>query len=236
MIDYFLVENPLTKDRGDCFARVVRKQSITREQLIKDCCGRGSSLTEAEVRAVFCTLEDVILEHLEEGHNINTPLCHISPSISGVFSSEDDRFDRARHQVNFNIKEGTLLRKRKARCKFRKKRSTPYRPLLYTFVNHSTGDRNKVATPGGIGKIDGAKLKLNLNYPEDGIYWVAKDRTETKVEIIVTNTDSRLMFQIPDLPPGEYTLYVKKHARNANTACTGYLYESIEVVGDSHGR
>jgi hypothetical protein len=72
------------------------------------------------------------------------------------------------------------------------------------------------------GTYGSARLSFDPADPEQGVYFVAVDGTETKVEVIGHNRPSNLTFIIPQtLAAGDYTVLVK--SKTGNTAKEGKL-------------
>ena len=91
-IKYALFPNHLTSDPDDYMAVVQDQTSKTKEDLIDEMIGRGSTVTKAEALSVLEEFEAAVEEALSEGHSINTPLFRIGASIQGVFEGESDGF------------------------------------------------------------------------------------------------------------------------------------------------
>lgn len=74
----------------------------------------------------------------------------------------------------------------------------------------------------------GEELKFNPANAAEGIYFVAPDGTATKVDIIASRTEGRLMFSVPGtLATGSYTLEVRKGYGSTNIVVrTGSLQVS----------
>ena len=78
-IKYYLQPNPITPDPNDQSARVQSNKvhdvdSITREML-----RRGSTNTEADIRAVLNVFFEVVTEEVCDGNSVNLPLVNIRP-------------------------------------------------------------------------------------------------------------------------------------------------------------
>ena len=105
-LEYYLIPNHMTSDPDDYMAVSSNSDSYTMEDVYKQMTREGSTVTKAEALAVFEEITQAIAGILEEGHSIVTPLVNITSSVSGVFESEDDRFDPSRHEVRLNIGTG----------------------------------------------------------------------------------------------------------------------------------
>lgn len=110
-LKYALFDNPVTADPTDRMAVVQLDTTYSEDDVFARMVSRGSTVTRAEALSV---LEEYALavEQLlgEGGGSIATPLFVLTLSIVGVFTSEDDSFDPARHQVKICITPGVRLR------------------------------------------------------------------------------------------------------------------------------
>lgn len=230
-IKYYLQPNPITPDPNDQSARVISNQvhdvdSITREML-----RRGSTITEADVRAVLKVFFEVVTDEVAEGNNVNLPLVNIKPGISGVFSDATDSFDASRHIKKATVSSGILLTQKLNFANVEKVTQPQAAPALIQFTNVNTQTVNSILTPGGIGQIIGEELKYNPANVTEGIYFIASDGTATKVEIIASRTEGKLVFSIPStLVAGNYTLEVRKGYGSTNIVVrSGSLQEALQV-------
>ena len=230
-IKYYLQPNPITPDPNDQSARVISNQihdvdSITREML-----KRGSTITEADVRAVLKVFFDVVTDEVAEGNNVNLPLVNIKPGINGVFSDATDSFDPSRHIKKANVSSGILLTQKLTVAKVEKVTQATAAPALIQFTDVNTQNTNSILTPGGIAQVVGEELKFNPANVAEGIYFVAADGTATKVDVIASRTEGKLVFSIPStLVTGSYTLEVRKgYGTTTIVVRTGSLQEGLQV-------
>jgi hypothetical protein len=88
-----------------------------------------------------------------------------------------------------------------------------------------------VLTPGGMGKIEGHRLKFDPTDAAQGIFFIAADGTETQVAIVGRNKPADLMFMVPDtLTAGEYTLEVRAILPNRTDLRVGALEDPLVVA------
>ena len=230
-IKYYLQPNPITPDPNDQSARVISNQihdvdSITREML-----KRGSTITEADVRAVLKVFFDVVTDEVAEGNNVNLPLVNIKPGINGVFTNATDSFDPSRHIKKANVSSGILLTQKLNVAKVEKVTQATAAPALIQFTDVNTQNTNSILTPGGIAQVVGEELKYNPANAAEGIYFVAIDGTATKVDVIASRTEGKLVFSIPGtLVTGSYTLEVRKGYGTTNIVVrSGSLQDGLQV-------
>lgn len=230
-IKYCLQPNPITPDPNDQSARVISNQVHDLDSITKEMLKRGSTITEADIRAVLKVFFDVVTDEVSEGNNVNLPLVNIKPGINGVFTSAMDSFDSSRHIKKATVSSGILLTQKLNVAKVEKVTQAVAAPALLQFTDVNSQTTNSILTPGGIGQVVGEELKFNPANATEGIYFVATDGTATKADIIASRTEGKLMFSIPNsLALGNYTLEVRKGYGTANIVVrSGSLQDTLQV-------
>lgn len=229
-IKYYLQNNPITPDPNDCSARVVANQTLTAEEVIKEMLRRGSTITEADCQAVLKVFFDVVADEVAEGNSVNLPLVNIRPAVNGVFTSATDSFDPSRHIKKATVSTGTLLTQKMNAAKVEKILQAQTTPALIEYADINSQTTNSILTAGGIGQIVGEELKFNPANAAEGIFFTATDGTVTKVTVIANRTEGKLMFSIPALAAGSYTLEVRKGYGTTNVVVrSGSLQDALQV-------
>ncbi len=230
-IKYYLQPNPITPDPNDQSARVISNQVHDLNSIIFEILRRGSTVTEADANAVLKLFFEVVSDEVAEGNSVNLPLVNIRPGISGVFSNLTDSFDGSRHIKKANVTAGVLLNEKLAAAKVEKVVQATAAPALIQFLDVNTQNTNSILTPGGIGQIIGEELKFNPDAAAEGIYFVAADGRATKVDVLASRTEGKLVFSIPaTLAAGSYILEVKKGYGTTNLVTrSGSLQDALQV-------
>ncbi len=231
-IKYYLQPNPITPDPNDQSARVVSNQVHDVESITKEMLRRGSTITEADVRAVLKVFFEVVTDEVAEGNNVNLPLVNIKPGIGGVFSNATDSFDPSRHFKKANLSAGVLLNEKMSFAVAEKITQPLAAPVLIEFSDINSQTTNSILTRGGIGQIIGEELKFNPSNALEGIYFIAANNTATKVNIVASRTEGKLVFSIPStLTPGSYTLEVRKgYGTTTPVVRSGSLADTLQVT------
>jgi hypothetical protein len=231
MIKYFLQLNPITTDPNDQSARIMSNATLSLQDIVTLATKRGTSLTETDLSAAANLLFDVISDEVANGNNITLPLVNIRPSIKGVFTSAADSFDSSRHIKRASLSAGPLLTSNMQDAKVEKLTSQLPSPILVEFLDVNSATTNSLLTPGGIGSITGEELKYNPDNATEGIFLVpASGGDTTKIAVVATRTEGRLIFSIPTgLQSGSFTLEVRKGYGANSTLRTGSLNEMLEV-------
>ncbi len=230
-IYYYLQPNPITPDPNDQSARIAATGVLTMEDIVQRAKMRGTTLTETDLRAASNLINETICFALMDGYHVNTPLANYKPAVNGVFTSATDSFDASRHTKKATISQGVMLVDFMERATVEKVLQPQPMPTLVEYFDINTQTANAKLTPGGIGQIVGEELKFNAANAAEGIFIVSSTGTATKVAVIATRTEGKLMFSIPDgLAAGNYTLEVRRGYGNAGTIRVGALADTVQVV------
>lgn len=230
-IKYYLQPNPITPDPNDQSARVVANAVLDMDGVIKAMLRQRPGLSEADLRAAVSLFFEVVSDEIANGNHVNLPLVNIKPSISGVFTSITDSFDSSRHVKRATVSNGLLLQQKMQQATVEKIKQALPSPVLLEFSDVNTGTINSKLTPGGIGMVIGEELKFNPEGADEGIFLVKEGGNATKVTVLATRTEGKLMFSIPaNLKAGSYLLEVRRAYTNANAIRTGSLLDTLTVA------
>ena len=231
VLTYALFENHLTSDPNDYMAVTTNAISLGQDAVVQLMLKRGSTLTETDILAVLKMEREVICEQAAMGNSITTPLFNLSMSIKGVFNGADDTYDPARHSIKLNLTPGTELRNAVALIKTRKVRAEKVSPIIDRIVDAATGSVNDQLSSGGLAVLRGCYLKYDAADPLQGIFFIATDNTEIRVEVISLNKPGELHFQAPALATGEYRVEVRAIIKGRKEISAGILGAAVTVVG-----
>lgn len=229
-IQYALQPNPITPDPNDRTAKVSPRESLTLDDVIKRMLRRGTMVTETDMLATLKLFFDVVTDEIADGSAVNLPLVNLKPSIKGVFKDANDTYDSSRHKITAASSPGLLLNKKLSTSKTEKIASSLPGPTLNAFEDINTQSHDAVITPGGIGKIVGEELKFIAAQADEGVFFIDSEGEETRVTIIASLTEGQIMFMIPQLPVGDYTLEVRRAYTSARSIRRGTL-DHILTVG-----
>jgi hypothetical protein len=217
MLQYHTVDNLMTPAPNDYMAQTVNVRSYNEPQIVEQMLRRGTSLTKTDLLAVNQLRTEVILDLLADGAAVNTSLCNISPSISGVFEGATDSFDASRHKVNINIYANTATRDAAKRIKVEKVQVADPSPYIVEAKDVVSGTVNETLTPGGILELRGSRLKFAAANPANGLFLIPETGGEIRMEVIAENKPARLMALLPaQLAAGTYYAEVRTTVSQGN--------------------
>ncbi|WOO41508.1 DNA-binding domain-containing protein [Rubellicoccus peritrichatus] len=200
-IKYALYENQLTADAGDFYARTKPIASKDFDGLVERMMEQGSTITEADVRAVLLEAIRAVKSLLLDGQRINiNGLVHIWPSIKGRFDGDVDSYDASRHELNLNTTaDRGLIDELRTAAVLEKDTVLEASPQLRRYVDNASGSVNATMTPGMIGQITGKLLDFDQVQADEGLFLIdALTDVETKVAYIQKNTATDTVFLVPD--------------------------------------
>ena len=239
MLKYSLRENLLTADPDDCMAQVQDVRSYSQDEVIDLMMRRGTTLTRADVAAVLHVYTEVVGELTADGSAVNTPLFNTSFSVSGVFASMSDSFDKARHTVSVNVNAGSALREAVKSVKTEKTEGAATGPYITEAADVVSGAVNSTLTAGGILRLTGSRLKFDAADVAQGVFLVPEGAGEAvRCGVVAENKPARVMVMIPaDIAHGTYYAEVRSrfmgNSQAGKTLKSGRFGKPLEVAAQS---
>jgi hypothetical protein len=181
------------------------------DEVIERMVDMGSTVGYADMLGVFELFRNVVCAMMGEGVNVNTPFVNFRSGIKGNFVTHLDTYDSTRHQIIPSVSPGKRLRAYfKHKIRATRIETVNRIPNLHEFIDHFSGKKNDTVTPGNVGSITGHRLKFDPENSLQGIFFIDKKGSETRIETISSNFPSRLSFHLPlSLQKGEYRLEVR---------------------------
>ncbi len=231
MINYSLHKNHLTNGADNYRAMVQSSRTVDLEGVIDKMIEHGSTITKPDALAVLEDFFTIVERLVLEGCSVLTPLANYSASIKGNFASQIDPFDSSRHRVETIVNPGQQLRRTvQSKAQVRRQEANRPQPKPLQYINPNNGDANNSLTPGGGAKLNGHRLGFDPADPKQGIFLVATDKRENRVEVVMKNTDRELIFLVPPgLTAGGYTMEVRAMFGQSNLRA-GALEETLAVT------
>lgn len=227
---YSLHPNNLTGE-GEVYRAVVQSSgTVNLESIIQRMVARGSTTTEADAYAALKDFFTIIQTLLLDGFRINTPMFNCGLTIKGNFDGPMDSFSPGRNWIEISMTPGVDLRRiTQGTVQTQKQLPGEARPRLLQFTDCNSGERNGKLTPGGMAQLLGDRLKFDPADPSQGIFFIAADNGESRVEVVGKNSSGELMFLIPaTLAAGDYNLVVRS-LTSQSTLRTG-IFEAVLTV------
>jgi len=231
-IHYVLRENKRTADPNDYYAVVVPTASVSQEEFLNRLASAGSTLNLADMLAFLQVFGTTMLQSLLNGETVVLGFANFSVSIRGVFNSAADTFDPSRgHTMMIQIEVGPVLRNPFTQQAVAQKQVAALpEPILVQYKNANTGELNATAKSGGLGQINGDKLKINVAAADEGVFFVPATGPALKVAAFTHNAGTNLAFQNPVLTAQNYTIEVR-HRFGGPTSALRIGTLPVQVMG-----
>ena len=227
---FHLIENQLTADPNDYMAVTTDAQVVGEEQIIENMISRGSTVTKAEAYSVIEEYSQALFDLLKNGHAIRTELFAIYPSVSGVFNSPSEGFSKNKHAIKLNIRPGKRLTDVIPAIVVERVDGVAVKPVLVSVTDLKTGTTNDTLTHGQIVSIRGSLLKIS-DHAEAGIFMINTAGEAIKMENVVKNKPTELLFFVPEsLPIGTYSLEIRTSYQNRKSVVTTRSDFDLTVV------
>jgi hypothetical protein len=229
-INYVLIKNHFTEIPDDYWARVQFLRSVGMEEVIDRIIKQGSTVNKPDILGVledfFCAIEDFVLL----GMRVCTPIANFGVGVKGRFDGLTDSFDPNRHRIVGRVQPGARFN-RTVREKARpvKQQPTKKNPHPQKLVDCASGSINDLLTPGRMAELEGHLLSFDPTDPVQGIFFLAEDDSETRVEIVGTIKPSGMSFEIPALTSGTYRLEVRAITYHNSEVRSGTLEAPLTV-------
>lgn len=172
-------------------------------------CRRPSSLSEETMIHAVSVYFEELAYLLCNGHAVANGYFTAQAYVKGVFDAIM-QFDPKRHDVVIEFRQGAMLRKMAASVKV-KVLGLAYRRVIDRVIDVASGSIDHNITPKQMLIVQGRKLKLAGSDPSVGIHFTNHHTGEVyqvPANTLAENHPTRLLFLVPDLPPGDYRLSV----------------------------
>ena len=210
MIKYALRENLLTAEPDDYMAQVTDAKAYTLDEVIDRMAKRGTTVTRTDLVAIMQLYGEECAAIVEEGGCLNTPLVNTSYSITGVFTGEDDSFDKSRHTLKLNVTPGTLLKEAVKKARTTKVESASTDPYITKVSDKVTLSTSEVKA-GSVMELLGSRLKFDAGDCEQGVFAVSSsDGKAYRCPVVIENKPARVIVLLDSaVPAGEFTVEVR---------------------------
>ncbi|MCB0212710.1 MAG: DUF4469 domain-containing protein [Anaerolineae bacterium] len=234
---YKLHPNPLAGDDKTYRAIVNFDDTWGLQKLIDKMEEAGSTLTRPDIVAVLAQLDQIIIEALLEGKQVNTGLILFTASIKGVFNGEDDVYNSTRHKLVLRVRPTAAFKEKiKVGARFKKVPASEPTPVVNIYRNLYNLGADTLLSPTHTAQVKGRNLLFDRSDARQGIFLVPQqngtpltDDTPIRIEEISRHTPGEIIFRVPDtLLPGQYKLEVKA-IFGTNDLRTGTLKKILTV-------
>ena len=203
-----LVKDAL-KGEGALRPRVVQTNNIDMK-LLMHYMANGTALEPADMRAAISRLSEALVFYLQQGGKVTTPFGTFHLSARGTYiDGETPRVETRNLGVNFRPASELLHSLRHSTKIVMEGRMGRQLPLITSVTNAEVDGQINAGRAGQMVKIQGDRLSFDRKDDETGVFLVAEDGTDHRMEVYTRAGSSQVDFKIAKVPVGAYTLEVR---------------------------
>lgn len=206
-----LYENLLTKDPNDYSGKVKITGTLRNAEIADRIVAERTEFRKETIVTILDMADQKKVEAIAEGKSLVDGVGQYLATVSGVFVGETDSFNPKKHSLRVSYTPGKLLQ---AALKNITANVRPGQvgPVINSITDSTTGLLNESLTPGGPAIITGSNILLKGEGDTIGVAFTSENGETQKVTLIVKNSISEIIFALPALEPGQYTLSVTTQA------------------------
>lgn len=233
-IRYRIIRSKLPANKDGYIAQVETRRTVPLDELAQEISLHGTTASKSDISLVFDHLRDEVTRALAKGEIVQTPLGTFYLVVEGTFLHGADEFDRKRHRLRIRVIPDEQLYSELYDVHMERAEGREIRPNPVNYIDVATGERRGRITPNDLGRVFGDELQFDPADPRQGAFFVAEDKTETRVRSVAINQPTQLVLLVPDLAPGRYKLAVRNAAEKSGELREGRLGGTL-VVGEADG-
>jgi len=231
MLKIFKRENNGFMGRKRYIFRSSNMAGFSQEDLVRKIAAANTTVTEADTLAVLNITKRIILDYVEQGYTVKTPIGTFYASASGTtddiwekFTPQDDTKD---HMIRFLYRPATDISDAVLKQTRFERASDNLKTLPHiTLIKNAAGNENSPVRAGDIIRIIGNYLEFDDTSSDEGVFLVHGDDSY-RLSYYTRNTAKSIEARIePAVPAGEYT-FVLKNTPTAKQVKTVYKKKFI---------
>jgi hypothetical protein len=215
-----LYPNYLPRVEGAYIARTDSEASLSIEQVCAALKNRGGFTGNYDdlveyVKQFF----DEAAYQICDGFSVNTGYFSVHPNVGGTFNAVSEGHDKAKHPISFRFRTLAPLRTLAEHIEVEIDGLAEVQGYIDEFIDVTTEALNETATPGGLFRISGHKIKVAGEESVCGVYFVSEADSTQEVKAaghLAENTSSKVIGVIPALAAGAWKVAVKTQFANSS--------------------
>jgi hypothetical protein len=220
---FYLIENHLTPEKGDYFAKVNSRKTKMIEDIADRIVSERTEYRKETIINIATMINDVKKEFLGGGNSVNDGFTLYEPVILGSFEGETN-FNETKNAcaINTRLTNDGLSILPQIKATYSGLTVDNGGAVIEKVVDSASGTSNELLTPGKVITITGKKIRI---VPQEGereqdcVIFENEDHGSTYVleDPIITNDPSKVVVQLPHLDHGTYKLTIKTVFSNNST-------------------
>lgn len=228
-VRFRIMQSNLPGQEDTYSASVIRRNTLTIDNLINRLVERGTEYRPETLRSAFDLIKREIYEAIDNGYNVDFDFGRVDITIGGAFVHPSDRFDADTHRLQPRLNPSPLMKQHVARLKgINDTYNASRNGLQLEYITDASlpipsgeaGNRNVISADfKGILSIYGRYIRISGDDPANGLAFHCQATGETyriPPQEIQFNTPSRLIiFPTFPLTEGTWTLTLTtQYSRN----------------------
>jgi hypothetical protein len=217
----WLRRNLLTKDvENDFVAEVSTAGSTLRNADIAARMVSGRSELRLEtILSILQSRDEIVREALANGSAVQDGCVRVAPRVAGTWVGVNHPFNPGEHKITLDVSPSSEMRATLETVGVEVLGEKDSGAFIGLVTDITTGKTDGSITPDEDIMVSGDKIKIA---PEDeaglGVFFVDAQGAETRLTRKLTeNMPKKLVFRVPPLTPGSYTLKLLTRFSNAGT-------------------
>lgn len=211
-----LYDNPLTERTNDYTAKPRNTGTLYNADIAARISRKNSEFKEDTILTILNLADKEKCYAVGEGKSVVDGVASYRVNIKGPFDGADAQFDPSIHSLGVTFATGKALRDiLDNEVQVAIHGVSPTGPVVNTVTDAATARSTSegstgsfTITSGGALTINGTNLKIQGDSEENGVYFVPATGEPVKVTVLISNSPSKLIVQMPTLADGRYTLRV----------------------------
>ena len=169
-VEYYLVKGGLDTLEGRYIARVDTSEPLQVDDMLRLMHRYNNTVSEEEAKGVIIVFQKTVEHYLLEGNSVDTGLVIVSPSVAGVFESEEDTFDESRHKIRVNARvKSDFVRAFRVEARTRMVEAPDGSPRPLSVLDMASGRSDGLVTLGGHVRLTGRRLRYLPENADAGV-------------------------------------------------------------------
>lgn len=197
-------------DEALSMPQVIGQARLSFDDLV-DLMSDGGRVATTEIKDSFTRLQQSLIGALGRGNRVETPVGTFSISLGVGTRNEDGTFDLKSENARVNFRPSVeLLEAVRDRIEFVEDATvSTQRPMIECLENRSNAGCTDTVRPAELIYLRGKNLNFNHASPVEGVFFIAEDGAETRVATYGKSGARQVIFVVPGLTPGTYTLELR---------------------------
>lgn len=218
MIEVRTYKNHLISDPekdGYCF-KSNPNQTLSQAQLAREFREYNSSITEPDALSMLSILDTLVKKYVARGYSVELPFCYVYNKATGTTESIRNSFQPGagnnRFQPVFELKPAAAKdMTADVNYKLLPPEIVTAPRLLEAYVLSADAQENRELNvlPGSSMRLRGSNIKANLADSEQGVFFVAQNKSQTRIASYTRNGTNVIDFSVPaEISSGTYSIMI----------------------------